>query len=492
MLALWFGFLCLSIILRRHWADHEKLTFPLIALPVELTRDGATQGLFREPMFWLTVSMVTVFRSLSALPYVDPRFPMQMTFSSGSGQLIDLTNAFTEHPWNALGVLMISFHPIIIGITYFLPQEIAFSVWFFYLLVKLEYVMCAALGLSGARASGAMEFPFTAEQGMGAFLAVALLALWAARRHLGDVWRKAWYGDPTVSDTDEALSYRTAVFGLLLCASIAVLFGIAIGLPLSSALIFFGLYFLMIVAVARLRAEAGPMLNYGPDQSPHRAIVQIPGSHSWSAPALTGLSFFHWFDSDYRTVSLPQQMEAMQIAATAPGLRRRSLAICLTAAVVVALLSSWTVLLSIYYRYGATSPIGDNEWRIENATRPFELLTQAIENPTGGQEYRLWFIATGFLTTAALYRLRTIFFWWPLHPAGFALAHAGYTLPWVWFPTFLGWAAKGLLLRYGGMWLYRRAVPVFLGLILGDALMICCWSLIGMILDKPMYMFFPG
>ena len=53
-------------------------------------------------------------------------------------------------------------------------------------------------------------------------------------------------------------------------------------------------------------------------------------------------------------------------------------------------------------------------------------------------------------------------------PAGFALAHAFLALTWVWFPMLLGWAAKGTILRFGGMKQFRAWIPFFLGLILGD------------------------
>jgi hypothetical protein len=44
-----------------------------------------------------------------------------------------------------------------------------------------------------------------------------------------------------------------------------------------------------------------------------------------------------------------------------------------------------------------------------------------------------------------------------------------------WFDIFLVWAVKGLLLRYGGVRLYLRFRPVFLGLILGHAAACGVW-----------------
>ena len=493
ILTMLFGFLCLATLLRRHWVENERLPFPLVVLPLALTEEGAAQGLLRHPGFWLAVVGVSAFRSLSALPKIEPRFPAPLLLNPEAGQLIDATGFFTIYPWNAVGYFVLAVHPIVVGITYFLPQEVSFSAWFFYLMVKGENVLTAALGYRGANASAAAaEIPYTGEQGMGAFLAIGMLSLWGARRHLSDAWRKAMGSAPEVRDDDEILSYRTAIFGFMASAALLVGFAVAGGVPLPAALIFFALYFLMIVTVTRLRAEAGPMLNYGPDASPHRLLVQIPGGKAWDGATLTPLAYFHWFDSDYRTVAMPQQMEGMKIAESVPGLLARPLARCFLAASAVATLASFVTLIALYYHYGATTPLGDNEWRNYNGRLPFELLTDGLSNPKPAEWYRLIWIAVGFVFTAGLGYARALFYWWPLHPAGFAMAHAGYTLPWVWFPTFIGWAVKGILLRYGGVRLYRRAIPIFLGLIFGDVLMTCLWSLLGLALDAQMYMFFPG
>ena len=51
---------------------------------------------------------------------------------------------------------------------------------------------------------------------------------------------------------------------------------------------------------------------------------------------------------------------------------------------------------------------------------------------------------------------------------------------------------KYAILRGSGLSGYRQALPFFLGLILGDVVIASFWSLVGVILDARMYMFFPG
>jgi hypothetical protein len=491
ILLMLFAFLCLNTLLRRQWMERERLSFPLTALPLELTRENATQSLLSSREFWAAFLLVCVFRSVTGLHRIAPNIPDIGNFGY-KGQLIDLEPMFASRPWNAIGYFRLSFHPIIIGITYFLPLDVGFSAWFFYLVVKAEIILATALGYRDTDASAASAaIPYIGEQGAGAFLAVALFAFWGARRHLRCVLRKAFGSAPEVDDTDEPLSYRTAVLGLMASFGGLVAYVVCGGLPWLPATLFFLLYLLLITASTRFRAEAGPMLGYGPDMNPHQMLVQLPGSQSWDARSLTPLAYLYWFDSDYRTVAMPQQMEAIKIADVA-GIPARRLSIWMLAASLLACVAAFISVLAIYYHYGAITPRGDNGWRSTNGHAPFDLLMNWIDNPTRPDTARLEGIGIGFVFAGLLIAGRQRFFWWPFHPVGFALAHAGWSLPWVWFATFLGWLAKASILRYGGMKLYRRCIPWFMGLLLGDIVISCAWSALGVLLDTQMYMFFPG
>jgi hypothetical protein len=508
--------------------EHERLPFPLVALPLALTEDGGGAGagaLLRQRPFWLAFGLTALYRSVSGLHRLFPTFP-DIPGVGFKGQLVDLTTSLTAPPWNAIDYLRVSLHPMIVGITYFVPQDVSLSVWFFYLAVKAENVLAAAFGLRGGGASpGARGVPYTGEQGAGAFLALALLSLWGARRHLAATWRKAVGRAPDVRDDDEAVSYRTAWAGLAACLALLVAFFAWGGLAWYLGLAFFLLYALLMVAGARLRAEAGPMLGYGPDLNPHRMLVDLPGSRAWGARDLSAFSYAQWLDTDYRTAVLPQQMEAQKILGEAhvlapappprswgaghgageepghppsplpsgsPDLGRGGLARWTLGAAALATLASWLCVLTLYYHYGAATGRGDNGWRVWNGQSPFVQLQAWITAPTPAAPVRAQWLVLGLAVTLLLGRLRTLFVWWPLHPAGFALAQAGFGINWVWFPTLLGWAVKALTLRYGGTQVYRRGVPFFLGLILGDITTACLWSVLGVLLDTQMYMFFPG
>ena len=49
-----FGFLCMATIIRRQWADNEKLPFPLVQLPLEFIQSQSGKGSFlRNRLMWL-------------------------------------------------------------------------------------------------------------------------------------------------------------------------------------------------------------------------------------------------------------------------------------------------------------------------------------------------------------------------------------------------------------------------------------------------------
>jgi len=72
--------------------------------------------------------------------------------------------------------------------------------------------------------------------------------------------------------------------------------------------------------------------------------------------------------------------------------------------------------------------------------------------------------------------LRLRFWWWPLHPVGF-LAAQSWGMHWYYGPFFMGWVAKALVTRYGGLRVYRQTIPLAVGLVVGDLLGKVMWSL---------------
>jgi hypothetical protein len=50
-------------------------------------------------------------------------------------------------------------------------------------------------------------------------------------------------------------------------------------------------------------------------------------------------------------------------------------------------------------------------------------------------------------------------------------------LRYFWFSIFLAWMIKWIILKFGGMKAHRKALPIFIGITVGDATMIALWSI---------------
>ncbi len=140
------------------------------------------------------------------------------------------------------------------------------------------------------------------------------------------------------------------------------------------------------------------------------------------------------------------------------------------------------------YALGATSEFSEGHWMAQQA---FERMNNWVGNgldkhpnvPAVGA------MGVGLVTTLALLFLRLRFFGFPLHPIGYAVS-SSWSIHLVWLPLLLAWVFKGLALRYGGLPAYRRYLPFFLGLILGDCVMGSLWGAISLIFNIRTYNFF--
>jgi len=89
-------------------------------------------------------------------------------------------------------------------------------------------------------------------------------------------------------------------------------------------------------------------------------------------------------------------------------------------------------------------------------------------------------LGAGAAVTLALGALRLRYWWWPLHPVGYIVANT-WVAKWSYMPYFVGWVCKSLVIRYGGLRLYRATVPLAIGAIIGDTLNTAIWGAVAVI-----------
>jgi len=201
------------------------------------------------------------------------------------------------------------------------------------------------------------------------------------------------------------------------------------------------------------------------------------GTEAFTPRELTGFSFVRWFDSDWRCLAQPAEIEAMKIADTTMPrpMNPRHLTIAIFVAILVGTLAAWVSCLAIYYHYGAANAKLD-VWRTGQGHYGFDELQGWLTTAHPLDSGRISASAVGLIVVILLGFLRTRFPWWPLHPIGYAVGSTD-TMTWIWFPVLLGWLSKSLILRYGGVKLYRQALPFFIGLVLGDYGVSGLWAL---------------
>ncbi len=467
-------FLCMTILIRHAWIDNEKLTFPIVQLPVAMTAEDAPKAFFGNRVMWAgfaTAGLISALNGIHELAPVVPELPVK---------LYDVGQYFVGSPWNAVGWTQSSFYPFMIGLAYFMPLDLSFSCWFFWVFGRAFRIFGAAYGY----ATGNGQFPYFGEQATGAWFGIAFMLLYSGRKYFASVYKAAVEGVKS-ADPAEALRYRGALIGLMVGTAAMWLFTVILGMNGWVAFAFFAIVLILGFVVTRVRAEFGC-----PHEivwcNPGQVLVGVFGTHALGAQNLTLLSVFYWFNRGYRNHPMPNQLETFKMLQNKRVSFGGTIGVLALASVISLLATYWANLYVTYSSGAATRAIGYKIWV---GREIFTRLQGWLTSPTPPGSTGMYFLIGGFIFAVVLLVMRAQLEWWPLHPTGYALA-LSYAMEYFWLPVFIAWLVKLLVLRYGGVKLYRKTVPFFLGLILGDYTVGAIWSLIGCIWGIPTYRVF--
>ncbi|MCX6374669.1 MAG: hypothetical protein NTU88_01270, partial [Armatimonadetes bacterium] len=476
IITLVFVMLCLTVLLRKQWTEREKLTYPLVQLPLELASEKTS--FFQNRLLWAGIGIAVAVDLIQGLHVLYPSVPGLMI------KEINLAQYPLPSPWNAIGNCPISFYPFAIGLGNLLPLDLLFSSWFFFIFWKAEQVIAASLGWNQIP-----RFPYINEQSFGAYMGICLFAFWASRKYIRELVVDLYTGRGQMDDEDEPIRYKTAAIGAVVGAIVLMVFVRAMGMSWWLIVVFFAIYFAMSIAITRMRAELGPPAHDLHAAGPDAILPAIIGPLKLGTPNLVVLSLMFWFNRAYRAHPMPFQLEGFKMAERTGMSYRRLFAAILIAVVAGTIASFWSEL-HICYQVGAASKVAPPTVPLIFGGEPFNRLEgwlRGVEVPT--ENIRIA-ILVGFAFTILLNTLRMRFFWFPFHPVGFAIS-SSWSMHQLWMCMFIAWTIKLLLLRYGGLKLYRTAVPLFLGLILGECVMGSLWTIIGIALRVQTYAFWP-
>lgn len=286
-----------------------------------------------------------------------------------------------------------------------------------------------------------------------------------ARGHFKEVWRKACDPSCEVDDSRELLSYRTALFGFFGALLFVAAWLFTAGMAWWVVLTFLPIALLTFLGISRVIAELGLVYVYYKVQ-PYSAVLNIWGTPAIESASVTILQFMRVFSSIGKGFLMPAFTQSVR---TVDGVvKPRRIAAMIWGAVGLGFVLSVMNTLYLGYTYGAYN-LG-NMGLHKAAPGTFNQAVRAIRNPIplGGKGAVAKWAIFGALAMAALTLVRYWVPWWPIHPIGLAV-QGNYGVTKAVFSILLAWAAKGVLMRIGGVQLYNRGKPFFIGLLAAQA-----------------------
>lgn len=462
--------ICLAAILRRQWVDNEKLPFPFAALPLEMaqTRPGQ-RPFFGHPVMWLGFAVPTALYVLTGLHANYPTVPginLNLNFSPSIQA--------AGRPWSDFGWYNVVISLSAIGIFFLLPSEVLFSMWFFFLFMRMQNVLFSAFGVTPESMPFFPSSYLVGYQVVGAYLVVVGYMVKAAWPHLRRVWRAVTESRP--EPETELVPLRLAAWGLVIATA-----GMSVGfvklgmLPLVAVCQVVVYLFVMLPVLARADNEAGflqtDVASFRPmDLVQTFTSLQSLGTRTISALSLTDAVFMR----DQRCNLLGSMLNTLKLADTT-HLRRRSLLAGLLIGIGVALLVGGYLSVALPYRYGAINM--GNKYIYSQPNYAASYYAVALGAPPAWDLRRLLYISVGAglaLFTAVMHMQCS---WWGLSPLGMALS-ATYAARVHSLSFFFVWLLKLALVRYGGMKTFQILRPFFLGLILGEFTQAILWAIL--------------
>ncbi len=471
MTAMTWTAVCISSLVFNQWRHQEKMSFPLTQIPLMLTEPKAQ--FYRSWLFWLAFALAGGINVLNALHRVYPMLP-ELPVKRQAFEIPGL-----ERPWSDLSPILYSFNPLLIGLEYFLPLDLLFSIVFFFWFGRMEGVFVSYLGAEIPWSPDNMVAPYVREQAFGAILTLLVYSFMTSRGR----WRESWERYRTL------LAPRRAGGGILaaICVMVAILTMAGIPLPVATLMVL--LFLAVTISLARIRAQYGPPSAGLMMEAPGPALVSIFGRDVLGTQALAGISAVHWLGRECGHSTLGPTVESFALAEKRiqPG---RVVMLCILFGGLAGYVGAFGTALASGYHYGeATARVaGVQEYMGREA---YYLFSARMQDRVHGPHLdSVLAMLLGSTLTLILQGIRSRFLGFPLHPVGYAIG-SSYISTFLWSTALPVWIFKWYLLRYGGLRGYRAGAPFFLGLLLGDFMIGSAISLIGVAVGTQVYVFWP-
>ncbi|MDA0748310.1 MAG: hypothetical protein O2954_17475, partial [bacterium] len=383
--------ICLIAMFRKQWVEKERLNFPLADVPLAMLEgeeDGKVLPRFlRSRLFWAGFA-VTAFKIAWNIPgyfnYQWPTFPPIL---------------LNIPPGKIFPGIYTNFSFPLMAITYFVNVDVIFSVWVFNLFNLAEIALFNRTGYTiGTSETYSINPSALAWQGFGAFMAIVLGGIWVAREHLSDVFRKAFRGDETVSDEEEILAYRVAVFGFLGSAGFILCWLHALGIALHVALLLLYAVLTLYLGLTRIVIEGGLVFVRGP-LVPQAFAMHLVGPAALDGRTMAGLALSCGWACDPIAIFMPFGATAARVHSERK-FPRGVYATAVGLALGVSLLTSFWFSLKLAYSSGG---FNFGEWVFTRGGQvPFDTIVTKMQSGEFVTPGRIQFLVLGMLATVLL------------------------------------------------------------------------------------------
>ena len=213
--------LCLSVLLRKQWMEYERLSFPVATALLELTGVSGTTGtlrtLVRNRLFQWGFGLTFAIIAWNVFTWFSVNLPMFPFLAGRYGRnVISVAPGFPS--------IVTTFVLLTFCLGYFTKLEVLFSLWFFHVVQICVVGLFNRFGLDlGPNDPWSSSHPAIGWMTFGGMAVFVGWGFWIARSHFRDVFRKAFLRDERVDDSEEIMSYRTAVWLLLVCCGFVFL-----------------------------------------------------------------------------------------------------------------------------------------------------------------------------------------------------------------------------------------------------------------------------
>ncbi len=459
---------CLAALVRRDWIERQRLTFPIVELPLAITGEDAQPtlrtSLLNNRLFWLGFTIPAVYLLTDRLNVIFPAIP------SLKLQDIEIGRTFLAMgmPWKVWGDMTISIIFPVIGISYLVPKEVSFSLWIFYLIFRLHMLAWAIAGVDPS-AGNAMVDPATFHSFLevGGVLAFCGVIIYRSRGALILAARSLFGRGPAEDDPVAPITQKWALLGFLLANAFLYGWVVRMGMVGWNFLLLIGLAYAAMLCGGYLVASGGVM--FPPPTPPARswcACSEAPpfrrppsasctrwtASISWKASPARSRKCCTWASSfisvAFAGVASPGWPPSASPSPSSSGSSPCSPRFSRAAPAVSAC-------------GPGSGRTGTWAGRCPGTCATRCCRTSGCAARWGSERPSCW----------GLVWLQSRFLWWPLSPFGFFIGSSYIMNHVMWVSIFLGWLAASLTLRYGGLRLFRELRPIALGLVLGYYIM---------------------